>query len=405
MSRLRLVEMQPKFLMSDWHQANRMHYGNVEAKRLQSERLVAESQRLVEESDKATQRMQQEVNQRLEWRIKDIRFWKQELELKLNDMVEEIETLLTTKTRVERALESCSEPLRVTLQCMLEREKRVGIDLVHDDVERELIKEKEVIEGVSALLQRTLEQINEQIRLNRSVKYYLEKDLRDKVQAEQIDDYCSNLSNTSINIPHTVAPIPTTGRATVTPKEWEQFSDLNMSKAEREKNNSVSLRVLVDSLLEQTASDMRKAHQAVGTALELCIQETKSAKRQLEENLAKVLEEMARQEKSMASLRAAIEDKRAPLSVAQERLAARSQRPRIELCHDSPQAQLYAEVQKLDGHIQRLNRSLFQSEVELRALRSSQLTLEEEILVKANSLYIDEVICTQLRQPIVVQNF
>lgn len=45
------------------------------------------------------------------------------------------------------------------------RQKRVAIDLVHDEVEEELLKEKEVIEGVMVLLQRTLEQINEQIRL------------------------------------------------------------------------------------------------------------------------------------------------------------------------------------------------------------------------------------------------
>lgn len=41
----------------------------------------------------------------------------------------------------------------------------MAIDLVHDGVEEELLKEKEVIEGVMVLLQRTLEQINEQIRL------------------------------------------------------------------------------------------------------------------------------------------------------------------------------------------------------------------------------------------------
>lgn len=45
------------------------------------------------------------------------------------------------------------------------RQKRVAIDLVHDEVEEELLKEKEVTEGVMVLLQRTLEQINEQIRL------------------------------------------------------------------------------------------------------------------------------------------------------------------------------------------------------------------------------------------------
>lgn len=44
------------------------------------------------------------------------------------------------------------------------REKHVGIDLVHDEVERELMKEREVIQGVSSLLQRTLEQTKEQMR-------------------------------------------------------------------------------------------------------------------------------------------------------------------------------------------------------------------------------------------------
>lgn len=44
------------------------------------------------------------------------------------------------------------------------REGRVSIDLVHDKVEKELFKEVEAIQGVMALLKRTLEQTIEQIR-------------------------------------------------------------------------------------------------------------------------------------------------------------------------------------------------------------------------------------------------
>jgi len=40
----------------------------------------------------------------------------------------------------------------------------VSIDLVHDNVEKELLKEVEVIQGVIALLRRTHEQAVEQIR-------------------------------------------------------------------------------------------------------------------------------------------------------------------------------------------------------------------------------------------------
>lgn len=57
----------------------------------------------------------------LEQRIQDIRFWRQELNLSLENMALEVEALLTLRTRLERALAGCSEPLEVTLQCLAER--------------------------------------------------------------------------------------------------------------------------------------------------------------------------------------------------------------------------------------------------------------------------------------------
>ena len=44
------------------------------------------------------------------------------------------------------------------------RRRRFGIDLVHDDAEKELLKEVEVYQGVLALLTRTKAQMDEQIR-------------------------------------------------------------------------------------------------------------------------------------------------------------------------------------------------------------------------------------------------
>ena len=44
------------------------------------------------------------------------------------------------------------------------RERRVAIDLVHDNPEIELIKEVEVISGVQLLLRRHIEESTEQIR-------------------------------------------------------------------------------------------------------------------------------------------------------------------------------------------------------------------------------------------------
>lgn len=53
----------------------------------------------------------------------------------------------------------------------------------------------------------------------------------------------------------------------------------------------------------------------------------------------------------------------------------------------------------------RLKDTLAQAETELKGLSRRQLSLEEEIQVKANTLYIDEVLCMQMRESVCINNF
>lgn len=53
----------------------------------------------------------------------------------------------------------------------------------------------------------------------------------------------------------------------------------------------------------------------------------------------------------------------------------------------------------------RLTEAIDLSEMELKALAGRQLILEEEIQVKSNSIYIDEVICRQLHEPVTIHNY
>lgn len=400
----KLVQLPPRFLPKEWSIANQTRYANAEAQRSRSERLVAESQRLVEEVEKTTQKTQKDVNKKLEQRLEEIQFWKKELDDKLEDTVNDIEQLLAYKIRLEKALESCLEPLSIAQQCLVEREKRVGIDLVHDEVERELIKEVEVIQGVMALLQRTLEQITEQIRLSRSAKYSLEKDLKDKFQALKIDNQCSTLTNNTPDIGYASNVVTIQGNS-VTPVEWEDFSNTNIVNAEKQRNNSVALRALIDSILSETASDMRKQCDTVNVALKNRVAETKDAKNKLEVHLAKVMDEITSQEKNIESLKKAIANKEGPIKVAQTRLETRTLRPNVELCRDPVQYKLISEVQEISTNVERLRETLSQAEAELKGLNRNQLSLEEEIQVKENSLYIDEVICMQMRETISINKF
>ncbi|XP_012508043.1 PREDICTED: tektin-1 [Propithecus coquereli] len=395
----KLLQSPPKFLPLEWHIANKSQYHRAEAQRSRSERLVAESQRLVDEIEKTTRKSQSDVNKKLEQRLEEVRFWKKELDDKLEQLVYETEDLLTYKTRLEKALESFKEPLHITETCLAYREKRVGIDLVHDEVEQELMKEAEIIRGVMALLTRTLEEAAEQIRLNRSAKYNLEKDLKDKFVALTIDDICFSLNNNSPNIRYSENVVRIEPNS-VSLEDWLDFSNTNVEKADKQRNNSLTLKALVDRILSQTANDLRKQCDVVDTAFKNGLKETKDARDKLAAHLAKVMEEIASQEKNITALEKAILDQEGPAKVAHTRLENRTYRPNVELCRDVAQYRLIREVQEITHNVARLKETLAQAQGELKGLHRRQLALQEEIHVKENTIYIDEVLCVQMRTSI-----
>ncbi|XP_073343506.1 tektin-1-like [Pagrus major] len=117
------------------------------------------------------------------------------------------------------------------------------------------------------------------------------------------------------------------------------------------------------------------------------------------------MSELAGQQRIREDLQVAITENEHCLSLAQARLALRCHRPAKEQCHDPAQSQLLAEVQQLNVHINKLREAVAQSEEEQRALVRCQLELQENIEVKASSLYIDEVICAQHRETTIIHNF
>ncbi|KAM8839900.1 tektin-1-like isoform 2-T2 [Spinachia spinachia] len=323
---------------------------DLEVMRNRSERFRAECTQLMLETDKTCKRMQDGDHKRLDQRLRDVQFLKKELELKLDEMVVEIDVLIALQSRVGKAVEACKEPLKVTVVCLEER-KRLPAEWLRDEVRRELLKEAEVIEGVASLLQSVAKQIIEQIRLDRSAKYRLEKDLKEKFEAQCIDNSCALMSHHSINNPQMPQNSEIVLSSPVTPKQWADISENNMATAEQQQVNSRSLRALVESLLEQTAADVEKQVQATTAAFQLKTRELKSAKSQAEDQLTKILSELASQQKIRADLLVAAAESERVGSLAQARLALRRQRPGKEQCHDAAQSRLLAEVQQLTAHI------------------------------------------------------
>ena len=54
--------------------------------------------------------------------------------------------------------------MHVAEECILHREKRTGIDLVHDDVERQLTKEVDVIKSCQELMRKYIKKAHAQLK-------------------------------------------------------------------------------------------------------------------------------------------------------------------------------------------------------------------------------------------------
>ncbi len=135
-----LVPSPTKYHPNEWHTSNSNNFQQSEKERSLSERLRAECDRLCRETEATTLRTQRDVEHKFSQRINDINFWKSELSTKIKQLGTEIETVENSKADLEQALRNTNFPLEVVKRCLNFRERRQGIDLVHDEVEIQLMK-------------------------------------------------------------------------------------------------------------------------------------------------------------------------------------------------------------------------------------------------------------------------
>lgn len=136
----RLVEAPRKYTTDDWHRSNYLNYAKSEDERKKSEMIRDESLRLANETNITTVKTQGDVNKKLDQRLNDIKFWKSELDRQYQDTEDEIGKMIKYKERLKNALTATEVPLHIGKECIQNREKRLSIDLVHDDVEVQLLK-------------------------------------------------------------------------------------------------------------------------------------------------------------------------------------------------------------------------------------------------------------------------
>uniref|UniRef100_A0A3Q4BYF9 Tektin n=1 Tax=Mola mola TaxID=94237 RepID=A0A3Q4BYF9_MOLML len=386
-----------RYTPEDWYKSNQTNYRESESSRKSAERLRRDAVRLMQNKEQLTRRTQENTSKNIGERLNDIVFWKSELCHEIDNMVTEIASLTEVKKRLERALAETEGPLKVSQECLYHREKRMSIDLVHDDVEKGLIKEVEIIKSCQERMRRHLDRAVAQLASNRAAQHELERDLSDKVSAQRIDDRCHHLRNTSDGIGY-YRGIERLDPSLSLPESWSKFTDDNILHSQSERGGSHKLRDEIEILMNTNSNEMWNQFNCVNVAFSNRISETADAKSSLQTHLAKTLQEIFQTEMLIESLKKAVRDKEGPLKVAQTRLEERTRRPNVELCRDNPHHRLVTEVREIEDTIQKLQERLVEAENTLQTLVMTKVTLEHDLSIKANSLFLEQEKCMSMRK-------
>ncbi|XP_048763179.1 tektin-3-like isoform X1 [Ostrea edulis] len=386
-----------RYTPNDWMSSNQGNYLASDKVRSMAERLRLDTVRLCRETDDKTKRTQSDVGKRLGERLGDIQFWKTEVHHETDNMITEINALQEAKRVLEKALAETENPLHISQECLYHREKRQAIDLVHDNPERELIKEVDIIKRCQEKMRNTVERANVQLGLNRAAQHDLERDSSDKFVAQNLDSQCFGLRNQSRGIAFHNG-VHRIDRTVSVPETWAKFSNDNIQRSQSERAASREMRNEIESVLNSCANEMWQEWNSVNVALNQRIQETTDARNRLQTHLSKVLQEIFDMEKNIELLKKAIQDKQAPMQVAQTRLDTRVRRPNVELCRDPVQHRLVEEVGEITGTVDSLQAKLRMAENSLQELLRTKASLEQDLSVKNNSLFIDREKCLGMRK-------
>ncbi|NXM72354.1 TEKT3 protein, partial [Serilophus lunatus] len=383
--------------LDDWQRSNMTNYKESETTRHNAERLRANLSRIIKDVNQQAKTTQGESTKNLGERVNDIEYWKSELCIELDAMIRETNSLTDMQKRLERALVDTEGPFQVAHKCLLNREKRMGIDLVHDNVEKQLMTEIEIIRSCRERIQQCLTTVNTQLMCNKEARQQLEKDLADKQMGHHIDNKCCQLKNTSRGI-HNYQGVERVDATISVPETWARFTDNNIFRSQSLRTTSAKLRASTESLLMGTANEMWRQFSKVNDAFASRINETANAKSKIQTHLAKTRQEISQMEMKIQVIQQTIKDKEVQLKVAQTRLDERTRRPNVELCRDAAQLCLVREVNEIHETLRNLHHGLRASEDMLQMLVRSKAVLEHDLVIKNNTLFIDQERCMGMRK-------
>ncbi|XP_058803869.1 tektin-3-like isoform X2 [Phymastichus coffea] len=378
-----------RFTPNEWFQKQVKFYNEADSNRYYSERMRSDAVKVMREAEQKIQHNQYDTGRRIGERISDVTFWRNEIASELEKQVQEIERLQDCRATVEKAIQDIENPLHVAEECLYHREARKGTELVHDDPEKSLLREVEILKSSQKKLDMCLDKVKDQLRNCRISQNQLELDLKNKENALGIDLFCHQVNNSSRGLQY-YSGIEKYDPCVSKPETWAETANRIIQKSQAERTKSCQLRSETEALINRIAQEMWDSWNNSNNSLSRRCSELLEAKSKLQQHLHKVQQEIYDVERNLELLRKAIADKSYALKVAHTRLEARTHRPDIELCRDNAYISLQREIEEIYAQVEKMHRSLKEMENQHQKLLRNRNGLEHDLALKIDAIYIDK---------------
>ncbi|KAH8395577.1 hypothetical protein KR222_000489 [Zaprionus bogoriensis] len=339
---------------------------------------------------------QNETTEKLRQRAQIICKWKSTLENAIRAMTDEVFLIDEERNRLRKSMVVLGVPESIVKECIEKRCGRPDSELVRDTTEEELVNELALIAEIRRQLKKTLEDFESQQVENRAAKQRLELDWSDKQEAYDIDTENLGLNNSSRTIMFHVGAIRQPPEQS-SEKYWEHFSLETLDECEKCRQRSMALRSTLNTILMNGVRDLRTQADVVEKALTARINCTQEAVQRFENDLHRVLQDLADTESRIEQLHGRIRSFDAAMKVAQTRMYNRSFRPNVENCRDTAQQRLIDETHIIQSSVTAMLHELSAAEETKEALVGARNNLEREIMLKRRTLFVDRERCMVLR--------
>ncbi|CAL8365552.1 unnamed protein product [Arctogadus glacialis] len=375
--------------VADWQNNNRQLSATAEHERDVSHLTRQEGRGLRNETTIKTWWDESDTCRRLGERLWDVSRCKDSLESCAVEVDTEMEALTLAKEELEQALGATAVPLQVTQECLTLRQGRRGLELVGDPVEEELKQEVRLIERVQQELQQHVGRTFEQLCVLQEARHQLTMDLQNKMDALDVDRICLSLTVKSAQISLKTNPLRIPP-GTVTPQEWAQFSQYNVTVAQEAMLLSQQMRENARLTRSKLQNELEKQRRATEFALRKRTHTEEQSRQELEWQLKITEDEISEMEADIRGLDQDLRVKTASLKLAHTRLENRTCRPGMDLCRDQVQLGLVREVQQLEASITALDQKLGEAQHSLQKMCLHHARMTQDLNRKQEALSLEQ---------------